>query len=126
QSSESPSPGSEAVVSRVFRLRYELANNILPIIRPLVPPNNTISAMASNNSLVVTDYASNLERIAQLIEELDAPSCDGCPPPMAMPWPPSPAAVAWPLAPKPATPACKPACAPMPCAGANPLAPPGD
>jgi len=74
QSSESPSPGSEAVVSRVFRLRYELANNILPIIRPLVPPNNTISAMASNNSLVVTDYASNLERIAQLIEELDAPA----------------------------------------------------
>ncbi|MBU3747431.1 MAG: type II secretion system protein GspD [Burkholderiaceae bacterium] len=63
----------EEVITRVFRLRYELANNILPIIRPLVPPNNTISAMASNNSLVVTDYSSNLERIAQLIEELDAP-----------------------------------------------------
>jgi general secretion pathway protein D len=30
--------------------------------------------MASNNSLIVTDYGSNLERIAQLIEDLDAPA----------------------------------------------------
>lgn len=64
----------EEVITRVFRLRYELANNILPIIRPLVPPNNTISAMTSTNSLIVTDYGSNLERIAKLIDELDAPA----------------------------------------------------
>jgi len=74
QQQASSARSGEEVITRVFRLRYELANNILPIIRPLVPPNNTISAMASNNSLVVTDYSSNLERIAQLIEELDAPA----------------------------------------------------
>jgi len=72
QLSTSTLRNAEEVQTRVFRLRYELANNILPIIRPLVPPNNTISAMASNNSLIVTDYGSNLERIAQLIEDLDA------------------------------------------------------
>jgi len=74
QLSASTLRNAEEVQTRVFRLRYELANNILPIIRPLVPPNNTISAMASNNSLIVTDYGSNLERIAQLIEDLDAPA----------------------------------------------------
>jgi len=60
QLSTSTLRNAEEVQTRVFRLRYELANNILPIIRPLVPPNNTISAMASNNSLIVTDYGSNL------------------------------------------------------------------
>jgi len=64
----------EQLLTRIFRLRYELANNLLPVLRPLIPPNNTISAMPSTNALVVTDYASNLERMAVLINELDAPT----------------------------------------------------
>ena len=74
QSAPGAAVQGEEVMTRVFRLRYELANNILPIIRPLVPPNNTISAMTSTNSLIVTDYGSNLDRISKLIEELDAPA----------------------------------------------------
>ncbi|MBM3380442.1 MAG: type II secretion system protein GspD [Betaproteobacteria bacterium] len=66
--------GGEQLLTRIFRLRYELASNLLPVLRPLIPPNNAISAMPSNNALVVTDYASNLERIAVLIGELDAPT----------------------------------------------------
>src|SRR5262249_38134991 len=51
----------------------ESATQLLPIIRPLVSPNNPVSAYAGNNSLVVTDYAENLARIAQIIEAIDVP-----------------------------------------------------
>ncbi|HYG46173.1 MAG TPA: type II secretion system secretin GspD [Bordetella sp.] len=65
--------GSE-IVTRVFALKYENAANLLPVLRPLVPPNNPINAYPGNNTLVVTDYADNLERIARVIARVDVPS----------------------------------------------------
>lgn len=41
------------------------------MIRPLVSPNNTVTAYPGNNSLVVTDYAENVSSIAQIIESID-------------------------------------------------------
>ncbi len=64
----------DQVITRVFRLSYESANNLLPVLRPLVSPNNTINAYPGNNTIVVTDFASNIQRIAKLIETIDAPT----------------------------------------------------
>jgi general secretion pathway protein D len=66
-------PGSE-IVTRVFPLKYENANNLIPVLRPLVPPNNTINAYPGNNTLVITDYADNLDRIAKVIARIDVPT----------------------------------------------------
>ncbi|CAH2781371.1 MAG: unnamed protein product [uncultured Caballeronia sp.] len=41
----------------MFELHNESANNVLPVLRPLISPNNTITAYPANNTLVVTDYA---------------------------------------------------------------------
>ena len=64
----------DQIITRVFRLSYESANNLLPVLRPLVSPNNTINAYPGNNTIVVTDYASNIQRIATLIDAIDAPT----------------------------------------------------
>ena len=64
----------DQIITRVFKLNYESANNLLPVLRPLVSPNNTINAYPGNNTIVVTDYASNIQRIATLIESIDAPT----------------------------------------------------
>ena len=64
----------DQIITRVFRLNYESANNLLPVLRPLVSPNNTINAYPGNNTIVITDYASNIQRIGQLIESIDAPT----------------------------------------------------
>lgn len=61
----------DRLVTQVFALRHESATQMLPVIRPLVAPNNTVSAFPSNNVLVVTDYAENVARIATVIESLD-------------------------------------------------------
>jgi len=61
-----PSAAGDQVVTQIFRLNYESATNLVPVLRPLIAPNNTIVAYPSNNSLVVTDYAANLQRIAYI------------------------------------------------------------
>ncbi|KQZ98404.1 type II secretion system secretin GspD [Achromobacter sp. Root565] len=65
---------SGEMLTRVFPLKYENAANLVPVLRPMVPPNNPINAYPGNNTLVVTDYADNLERIAAVIARIDVPS----------------------------------------------------
>ncbi|MBU3593319.1 type II secretion system secretin GspD [Polynucleobacter sp. 71A-WALBACH] len=64
----------DQIITRVFKLNFESANNLLPVLRPLVSPNNTINAYPGNNTIVITDYASNIQRISKLIESIDAPT----------------------------------------------------
>ncbi|HZV93203.1 MAG TPA: type II secretion system secretin GspD, partial [Caldimonas sp.] len=64
----------DQVITQIFRLQYENANNLVPVLRPLISPNNTINANPGNNTLVITDYADNLQRIAKIIAASDVPS----------------------------------------------------
>ncbi|QXL83446.1 type II secretion system secretin GspD [Comamonas sp. NLF-1-9] len=59
------------IVTQIFKLNFENANNLVPVLRPLISPNNTINANPGNNSLVITDYADNLQRIARIIAAMD-------------------------------------------------------
>jgi general secretion pathway protein D len=59
------------ITTQIFRLNFESANNLVPVLRPLISPNNTINANPGNNSLVITDYADNLRRIARIIAAMD-------------------------------------------------------
>jgi general secretion pathway protein D len=59
------------IVTQIFRLNHESAGNLVPILRPLISPNNTINVNPGNNSLVITDYADNLQRMARIIAALD-------------------------------------------------------
>lgn len=65
-----PARGDQ-VITQVFELHNESANNLLPVLRPLISPNNTIAAYPANNTLVVTDYADNVRRIAAIIAGVD-------------------------------------------------------
>ena len=64
----------DQVITQIFRLQHENANNLVPVLRPLISPNNTINANAASNTLVITDYADNLKRIAQMIAAMDVPA----------------------------------------------------
>ena len=64
----------DQVLTQIFRVQYENANNLVTVLRPLISPNNTINANASTNTLVITDYADNLKRIGQMIAALDVPN----------------------------------------------------
>ncbi|HYD76813.1 MAG TPA: type II secretion system secretin GspD [Ramlibacter sp.] len=70
-------PGGAQIVTQIFRLNHETANNLVPILRPLISPNNTINVNPGNNSLVITDYADNLQRIGRIVSALDIPNATG-------------------------------------------------
>ncbi|WP_080400320.1 type II secretion system secretin GspD [Burkholderia ubonensis] len=67
-----PQARGDQVVTQVFELRNESANNLLPVLRPLISPNNTVTAYPANNTIIVTDYADNVRRIAQIIAGVDS------------------------------------------------------
>jgi general secretion pathway protein D len=67
----------DQVITQIFTLRYENPNNLVPVLRPLISANNTINANPASNSLVITDYADNLQRIGKIIAALDNPAGTG-------------------------------------------------
>ena len=68
---------SGQIITQIFRLNHETANNLVPVLRPLISPNNTINVNPGNNSLIVTDYADNLQRIGTIITALDVANATG-------------------------------------------------
>jgi len=64
-------PAGNQIATQIFKLNFESANNLVPVLRPLISPNNTINANPGSNSLVITDYADNLRRIGRIIAAMD-------------------------------------------------------
>ncbi len=64
----------DQIITQVFKVQHENVNNLVAVLRPLITPNNTINANPGNNSLVITDYADNLQRLAKIIAALDVPA----------------------------------------------------
>ncbi|TDR70755.1 type II secretion system secretin GspD [Paludibacterium purpuratum] len=61
----------ERLITRVFMLKNSNAAQLLPVIRPIVSPNNALSAFAQANALVVTDYADNIRRIESIVASVE-------------------------------------------------------
>ncbi len=72
-SSTPTSVTGDRIVTQVIPLQYENAAQLLPVLRPLIAPNNVINAYPNNNTLVITDYAENVSRILKVIAGIDVP-----------------------------------------------------
>ena len=71
QGSSGNAPSGGQIVTQIFKLNFENAANLVPVLRPLISPNNTINVNPGNNSLVITDYADNLQRLARIVAAMD-------------------------------------------------------
>ncbi|WP_298214381.1 type II secretion system secretin GspD [Acidovorax sp.] len=71
QGSAGSAPSGGQIVTQIFKLNFENAANLVPVLRPLISPNNTINVNPGNNSLVITDYADNLQRLARIVAAMD-------------------------------------------------------
>jgi len=69
-----PAIRGDQIITQIFQLNHESPNNLVAVLRPLISANNTVNASPGSNSLVITDYADNLQRIAKIIAALDQPS----------------------------------------------------
>jgi general secretion pathway protein D len=77
QAGASPAAGAwrdDTIVTQVIPVLHENAGNLVAVLRPLISPNNTVNVNPGTNTLVITDYASNLARLQTLIAALDTPN----------------------------------------------------
>src|SRR3984957_17648452 len=68
--SETPGQGDE-YVTRMVRLKNIDAASIVGVIQPMISHDGLVAAFPSDNTVIVTDDAYNVERLVQIITELD-------------------------------------------------------
>ena len=64
----------DQIVTRVIQVQNVSAAQIVPILRPLIPPQGHLAAYTPTNVLIISDAAANVERIASIISRIDLAS----------------------------------------------------
>ena len=66
-------PESDQLVTQVIKIVNVPAAQLVPILRPLVPQQGHLAAYAATNALIVTDRANNINRLIEIIQDVDRP-----------------------------------------------------
>ncbi|SEN34088.1 general secretion pathway protein D [Pseudomonas sp. ok272] len=69
---DAKAPGDGQFVTEVIALGASTAADLAGLVRPLVSANGYVGPSVSANALVVTDTASNVRRIGQVVRQLDS------------------------------------------------------
>lgn len=72
-SKRKPGIGDDAV-TRVIQIEHVTAAQLVPILRPLVPPQGHLAAYPQSNVLIISDRAANIARLVKIIKRIDQPS----------------------------------------------------
>jgi general secretion pathway protein D len=65
---------SEQLITRVIPVDNANALEMVPILRPLVAKYGHLAGVPTANALIISDTLSNIQRIEQIVSELDSPS----------------------------------------------------
>ncbi|MCC6221765.1 MAG: type II secretion system secretin GspD [Deltaproteobacteria bacterium] len=69
-------PPTDVLVTRLVRLKYVRAEDMQNILGKFVGTSGVMNAFPGTNSLILIDSHSNIERIEELVAELDVPARD--------------------------------------------------
>lgn len=61
----------DKIVTQVVPLKYARAKELSNILRPLLPKESKIVVYPTTNTLILTDYSSNIQRLMTIIDEID-------------------------------------------------------
>ncbi|GIW43009.1 MAG: hypothetical protein KatS3mg077_0291 [Candidatus Binatia bacterium] len=65
-----PQPRDE-YITRLIRLKYVDANNMVAILQPLASPDGLLTAYTPTNTLIIIDTAAQTDRLAKILSQLD-------------------------------------------------------
>lgn len=72
QASEVSAKGESAgYITHVIQLENVAAAKLIPVLRPLVPQQAHLAAYAPSNAIIITDSGDNIQRIRQIIKQID-------------------------------------------------------
>lgn len=69
----SPSLLTSPVVTRIFKIQNIQLADLVRVIEPMTSQASLVEAFAPSRQLIITDVATNVDKIATLIQSLDAP-----------------------------------------------------
>ena len=61
----------EDIVTRVISVSNVPADQLVPILRPLVPQYGHLAAYSASNTLIISDREANAQRIAEIVNKID-------------------------------------------------------
>ena len=64
----------DKVVTRIVPLRHGNADEVKTLLTPLISKTSVLISHAASGMLIITDYASNLGRLMEIIKAIDVPS----------------------------------------------------
>jgi len=64
--------GNDEYVTQVMKLENISAAKLIPVLRPLVPQQAHMAAYAPSNAIIISDIASNIDRISEIIQRMDS------------------------------------------------------
>lgn len=70
------SPNTDAMITRVFQLRYIGSEEVARTFRSFMPANSRIIPHEQTNTVIVTDTGANVEKLAKMLEILDVEGFD--------------------------------------------------
>ncbi|KTD11379.1 GspD family T2SS secretin variant LspD [Legionella jamestowniensis] len=73
---KSPPQGDEMMVA-VVPVHYVPSEQLVPVLRPLMPQWSSVSAYAPSNMLILSGRASNIKQLVRIIRQVDSSSANG-------------------------------------------------
>jgi len=71
---ENDKPIGDESVTQVIEVEHVAAAQLVPILRPLVPPQGHLAAYPQSNVLIISDRARNIQRLLKIIKRIDQPT----------------------------------------------------
>lgn len=68
------SASPDDLITRVVPIEHVAAADLLPVLRPLMPQGGELVAHGNSNALVISDRASNVERLERIVRRMDTVS----------------------------------------------------
>lgn len=70
-------PLADDMMVQVIPVQYVPAEQLVPVLRPLMPQWSSVSAYAPSNMLILSGRASNIQQLAEIISQVDNSSASG-------------------------------------------------
>ena len=71
-----PAYGDDLIV-QVIPVKHAVADQLVPILRPLMPQWSMVSSYPATNMLILSGRASNIKQMTEIIRQVDTSSADG-------------------------------------------------
>lgn len=62
---------SQELVTRVIPISYATSEDMVKVLRPLIPQYGHIAALSNPNVLIISDHAANITRLVEIINRVD-------------------------------------------------------